>query len=403
MQTLPNTFFREDENYITMLPLKRLAKSGMIPELRTTMHRDNICNKILAFSQMSDENDEIVANWIDDVTKEGIKDIYIQKLEYNSDNILSDKTVAEILEGVVCENQSKHLCGNHYSNNSKLVKYEIQDDPKCGKVISLLFCRMIHWYNKDKGSYGDWFPVHIEIFVDYGYIAGRAKPKSMIFDFMQDGFDIETAKSVTPKGEVFRVINYTLELLGLQTVAKDVAEEDFKGKLYKILDRYTYTPIEIQKKLDAKMKIIENLSDTFRKGVCGITEGYGDDIFRDLINMSEKYLSISYPDKSIFIKNREAYPLVVEATDEEESHVEQTAGFDEPLQSKAIFFDNKKMMQKSGWCDCIKMSYARKNDLYASDTFKIKAVVKKDHCYVKFNEFTLEEDIKHVLFSIISA
>lgn len=52
MQTLPNTFFRDDENYITMLPLKRLAKLGHIPDLKTTMHRDNMCNKILEFSQI---------------------------------------------------------------------------------------------------------------------------------------------------------------------------------------------------------------------------------------------------------------------------------------------------------------------------------------------------------------
>lgn len=63
----------------------------------------------------------------------------------------------------------------------------------------------------------------------------------------------------------------------------------------------------------------------------------------------------------------------------------------------------KKMMQKSGWCDCIKMNYVKKNDLYTSNTFKVKATAKRGYCYIKFNEFTLEEDIKHVLFSIISA
>ena len=81
MQTLPNTFFRDDENYITMLPLKRLAKLGHIPDLKTTMHRDNMCNKILEFSQICEENNEFVSNWIDNVAIEGIKDVYLQKDE----------------------------------------------------------------------------------------------------------------------------------------------------------------------------------------------------------------------------------------------------------------------------------------------------------------------------------
>lgn len=81
MQTLPNTFFRDDENYITMLPLKRLAKLGHIPDLKTTMHRDNMCNKILEFSQICEENNEFVSNWIDNVAIEGIKDVYLQKIK----------------------------------------------------------------------------------------------------------------------------------------------------------------------------------------------------------------------------------------------------------------------------------------------------------------------------------
>lgn len=403
MQTLPNTFFRDDENYITILPLKRLARLGHIPDLKTTMHRDNMCNKILEFSQICEENNEFVSNWIDNVAIEGIKDVYLQKIKNNFNIKIICEKAKELLENIVVENESRHLCGNKYSNDLKLVKYDIRKDPAYGNIITLLFCRMIHWYSKDKGSYGDWFPVAVDIFMDYGYIAGRAKPKSMIFDFMENGFDIECANSITPKAEIFRALNYTMNILGLENEEREIAEEDFKSKLYKILIKYTDTPIEIQNELNAKKRIIEDLSNTFKNDVFGIPDSYGEDIYRDLVNMAEKYLSISYPDKSIFIRNREAYPLVIEATDDEESHVEQTAGYEEPLQSKAIFFDNKKMMQKSGWCDCIKMNYVRKNDLYTSNTFKVKATAKRGYCYIKFNEFTLEEDIKHVLFSIISA
>lgn len=88
------------------------------------------------------------------------------------------------------------------------------------------------------------------------------------------------------------------------------------------------------------------------------------------------------------------------ATDEEDSKVEQTAALEEPLQSKAIFFDNKKMLQKSQACDGVTFMFAR-DKMYCSKQFKVKIVVNKDYCILKFTEYTMEEDIIHVLFSLI--
>ena len=94
--------------------------------------------------------------------------------------------------------------------------------------------------------------------------------------------------------------------------------------------------------------------------ICEIDEQYKDDLEADVLNLVEKYLSISYPDKSIFIDGRDAYPLKIIATDEEESHLEQASGLERPLQSKAIFFDNKKMMQKNRKCDGVIFSFEKK-------------------------------------------
>lgn len=74
---------------------------------------------------------------------------------------------------------------------------------------------------------------------------------------------------------------------------------------------------------------------------------------------------------------------------------------EEPLQSKAIFFDNKKMLQKSRACDGVTFMFARLNTRYCSKKFKVKVVVHKEYCMLKFTEYTMEEDIIHVLFSLI--
>ena len=135
--------------------------------------------------------------------------------------------------------------------------------------------------------------------------------------------------------------------------------------------------------------------------ICDLRTGYKKDVQSNVLNMVEKYFSISYPDKQIFIKDREAYPLKLNATDEEDSKVEQTAAWEEPLQSKAIFFDNKKMLQKSQACDGVTFMFARLNTMYCTRQFKVKIVVNKDYCMLKFTEYTMEEDIIHVLFSLI--
>ena len=93
--------------------------------------------------------------------------------------------------------------------------------------------------------------------------------------------------------------------------------------------------------------------------------------------------------------------LKLNATDEEDSKVEQTAALETPLQSKAIFFDNKKMLQKSQSCDGVSFMFNRINTLYCTRQFKVKIVIYKDFCTLKFTEYTMEEDIIHVLFSFI--
>lgn len=406
MKTLPPTFARENEDYITLLPLKKLAKTGLIPTLKTTMSRAKMLNTLLEFSESSPENEKIVRDWLDVVAKEGIKDVYIKKLNLNfiSEEVLkTDEKVIGILEKEIKNINNRNLVGNIYENTLELVKYEIVYDDVQGKVISLHFCRMIHWYCKPKGVYGDWYPVFIDIFVDKGYIVGRAKPKSMMFEFMPNGFDLEMAKRIATQAEIFRAMDSALKYLGLETAPAREVRDIFRSKLYEILKKYTYTPHEIKKSIDDKIMDIERVAEEIRCDICEIGDSYANDIKSDLFNMAEKYFSISFPDKQIFIKDREAYPLIIEATDEEESHVEQTAGLEEPLQSKAIFFDNKKMMQKSGLCDCIKMCYMRQDNIYSSEHFKVKFLVNGGYCMCKFFEFTLEEDIKHVLLTIIDA
>ena len=239
----------------------------------------------------------------------------------------------------------------------------------------------------------------------------RAKNKETLLDIInnaniseeqkQDAINGMIALTDMAEKETAAAIKWVAEKLVLNTRKSFEAETVFKSQLYDMLEKYTKTPTEIINLMDAKKTEIDGVVETVMHQICNLRAAYREDVKSNVLNMVEKYFSISYPNKQIFIKDREAYPLKLNATDEEDSKVEQTAALEEPLQSKAIFFDNKKMLQKSRACDGVTFMFARLNTMYCSRQFKVKIVVNKDYCMLKFTEYTMEEDIIHVLFSLI--
>lgn len=120
-----------------------------------------------------------------------------------------------------------------------------------------------------------------------------------------------------------------------------------KHKLYNMMKKYIETPKEIQDKIDLNREKINNISKIIQQQICNVDESYEKDILLDVQNLVEKYIAISQPDKQIFTKDKEAYPVMLAAKDEEESFVKQEAALKEPLQMKAVFYDNKKMIIKN--------------------------------------------------------
>jgi len=174
------------------------------------------------------------------------------------------------------------------------------------------------------------------------------------------------------------------------------------------MDEYSSTPNEIAKVMQNNRDKIKEISAAIQSlckvpDKCNIPDLMMKDVDEDILNVVEKYLSINWSDKNIFIQDRDAYPIKLSATDEEESKVEQSAGLEEPLQTKALFFDNKKMIYKSKQCDGIVLRWKRKTTLRSKESFfKVRIFVNpKGNCVFKFSEYTSKEDIENVIFSII--
>lgn len=402
MFTLPVTFKEENENYITMIALKNFAKSK---NLRTNVARDELIQGITNYANGSTDKEDEVLNWVDKATKEGIKDIYLKKISIDktSVSILENSALLEAKLSSFFQNINKrNLCSNRYNKDLKLIKFEVNQTTN-GTVTSFYLCKMIYTEDSKGIARTYLYPINVDIYIDKQVITGRAKPKSNMYEYSPTPLDVTVNKLISTEIEIRDAIKFILDIFLITTKKSYEVYDYLRGQLYKMLDNFTHTPLEIQELIDNKQSDIIQISERIRTFICCVNDGYKEDIDSDVNNLVEKYLSISHPDKAIFTRNRDAYPLTINATDEEESRVEQTAGLEEPLQSKAIFFDNKKMMQKSKLCDSVKFCYTRLNPLYAGKTFSVKITVKKDYCFFKFTEYTLEEDINNVLFSIIDA
>ena len=81
------------------------------------MHRDNMCNKILEFSQICEENNEFVSNWIDNVAIEGIKDVYLQKIKNNFNIKIICEKAKELLFHEIMK-QNEYLASFTYNGNN---------------------------------------------------------------------------------------------------------------------------------------------------------------------------------------------------------------------------------------------------------------------------------------------
>ena len=404
MFSVPYTFANEDESYITVPALKRFAREKKKEDLKTTVDRPQLIQDIENYANQSPEKEEEVLDWLDQVLVEGIKDVQIKLIDdesFTASFVNQDEFVEKVLEPLIVNKTNRHL-NKGYTDSLGVFRYEITNESVFGRRIRLYMGKLLCTFDKKHGAATVPYPIAVDVYCDEGMIVARAKSKSGLYKY-EENFVLEKATPTKSEKETASAIKWVAEKLVLNTRKSFEAETVFKSQLYNMLEKYTKTPTEIIDLMNAKKTEIDGVVETVMHQICNLRTAYREDVKSNVLNMVEKYFSISYPNKQIFIMDREAYPLKLNATDEEDSKVEQTAALEEPLQSKAIFFDNKKMLQKSRACDGVTFMFARLNTMYCSRQFKVKIVVNKDYCMLKFTEYTMEEDIIHVLFSLIGA
>ena len=410
---LPSTYYNNNEDYITIPAIKQFIANHPGKNFKTSYPREELLEQILSYADTDANKEEEVLQWVDKSIQEGIKDIFLEHCQI-SDRIRvsfkSKDSINDYLCHIMTPGFNKHICQNKYTNNFALISAVLLSD-EIGKKIQFVFCKRLRVHDKIKmrTKVVD-YPVTAEYYIDSEWLLIKAKPRSNLYIYDDNAFDIETAISTTTEKQIQEVRTIIMEKLDLEEGDKHTRSNHLRTQVFYLLHNYTNTPQQIASVLSHNDSIILNITSTIsnlcnQQNDCNIPEKMITDIQDDINNIVEKYLSINWTDKSIFIKDREAYPIKLSATDEEESKVEQSAALTEPLQTKALFFDNKKMLYKSEMCDGVVLQWKRKNPKYfTTDSFKVKISVNtKGVCVFKFSEYTSQEDIENVVFTLIQS
>ena len=403
MMNIPNSFRSHTEDYLTLPVLKTFGHAN---KLDTTEDKYELIDSIQKFANINAENEEKVLQWLDDILKEGTKHIFIQKAII-ARNITREKEYwVDLIKKGFNYNRYNYLAKSVSVNYFKLQSYKlVLNGEGVINSINFIFTILLHEtkgadLTPDKIIY----PIFLDLDLDNGYITGRCKSKANVYKIVSEASSDREGERVTAFN-IFKELNeYTKRIMGYSFETKDRSVHRFKSKLYTILDTCTKTPIEINSKLISQKKTIEEFILEFM-GKFNIDIAMNNNFnyaYADLHNFMEKYISINYEDKSIFTKDRFAYPVKISATDTDLASVEETSYDYKPLQSSPVFYDNKKIIEREKKCDSFSLMFIREKKTYfTSKPYMVKFDIKQGFCVLQFSSYVLEEEIQNVLSKII--
>lgn len=396
-------FKNENEGYITIPAMKHFLKSK---NLKIGEDRSDMLTSILEYAYKSQHNENDVLIWLDSVLREGQKEIHVKRIRLNrkTEELFSSDEKVEALFNPHEKDSTNHVSTFSYSPTFSYIKHEISNT-KIGQQYSVILGKQLYCQNPDFTHRVIPYIVIIDIYPDISFIIGRAKPKANLYKYDGKAFDPEQHRAIEAGNLIEEAITKVVDLLGCEELKKAEAVSFFGNSLYNIVEEYTQTPDEIRDILETKQEMLNDLVRTYQTEFCLNSVDNHLDVTSDVRNLAEKYLSVNWPDTDIFTRGRRAYPTKLSATDEEESKVDQRSGLEKPLQSKSIFFDNKRTLEKNRSCDSAQFCYNRANTKYFGPDFKVAITISrtKNYITVKFPDYTQEEDIQDVLLEVIKS
>lgn len=396
---------REANKYINMPKIQKFCKEN---DLGYADLRPNGIKTIEEFADSSEENREKVNIWLDECVKEGIKHIYLSKIIFieNEEKYKSEFFWKQFIKKYdIKENLHINDCNSEEGIKYSGIHLEIENNVV--KKVNLLLSLLVADASKSHTNPAiEGYPIFIELDISKNLIIIRLKSKSKMYrtkviDEEKEIRAIDLDNKVSTEGIAYNLIKKLSRNIGFVTTDSKTFNDEIKNAYYAILNEIVETPKDIKDTITMFKELNQKyISDMIEK--TEISCKYTESIEEDLNMLLEKFISISYPDKNIF-KQSYAFPVKLTATDSEDTKVEETAANYQPLQTKAAFYDHKKIINAEKKCDGMTLNVYRRDTTYYK---KIPFVVKFDFLYgkalsrIRFEEYVEEVDIQNVLSRI---
>lgn len=392
--------FLDRDNYLQNPIMRRFLKARKIELV------ENRADYIAALENYANKNtmqEQEVRDWLLKVVREGSKEICYKKISTVKECYKNPVFVDDIIKKAFPSCPMRNILNYHNTGDMTMIEYHISTNEN-GEVkrIEFTFSNLFLYGEVGKEGNLTVFPVFIEVYLDEGFVISRGKAKSTLYQYDSINRMLFGEYRVDTMDHAVSAMDKVTSLLELETEidAKKVKNSNFQ-MLYKIYDKYSFTPEEVVDRVNSQNHIIDIFVDEiFRNLELDIRNK--EKALLDIKIFVEKFISINGNNENIFKNGRAAYLIKVSADDETElTKIDTTSDKSVPLQCTEAFFDSKKSVVKSKTCKRLNLIFKRKDEEYFSgNPLVVQLGTHKNYGYVKTMQYAEEADIQNVLQAI---
>lgn len=396
--------FRSDD-YLQIPILKHFCYNH---QLRTNENKADLIHAISAYANQSKQQFKETLIWLDNVLKEGNKELYYKKIVDFDLDLLESSKIEKLINKIFPNNPHQHLVLYTNTESCELVNYSCQKDEDNEKIskISLTFSqKLLEGYEEGERGREVVYPVFIDIYLKEKFIIGRGKYKTILYGYNEED---EKKGDIIVKKNQFKTREFIMNLMNLiidkfKIICKtdnSIIKNEIAKMHYKLYDKYTFTPEKVKKQIiqmsEFNVGYVKNFFSELNLSVLNIP-----DAIRDIEIFTEKYISINGDNEEIF-KNRGAYLTKVASKDiQEMATIDAKTDNYKPLQCTDIFFDSKKAIMKMKECKKINLCFKRKVKKYYEEAFfEVQFMYEKGYGIIKFRKYIEESDISDVIQTV---
>lgn len=393
--------FLDRDDYLQNPILRRFLKDHSI---RFVDNRADYLNAIQQFSEQSEENFNETSLWLQNVAKEGSKEMCYRKIygicEWHKDKALVEAKINEFFP----ECPRKNILTYTNTGNRVMIGYDIltNDDNEVTK-IDFIFSQLCLYGETGKLGNVTVFPVFVEVYLNNGFVVSRAKAKSTLYQYDESNPFLVNDYKIDTMTYAVSAIDLIVDLFGFEvTTNPQIVKSEIAQMLYKIYEKFTFTPTDVAEKVLSQKDLVNGFVNCLFDNLA-LDPRNKDKAIMDAQILVEKFISINGNNEDIFKLDRPAYLIKVTADDEIELTKIDTASFKQiPLQCTEAFFDSKKSVIKSRKCKRLNLIFKRQNEKYFSknNPLVVQLGAQKDYGYIKTLQYAEEGDIQNVLHSV---